>query len=434
MLPNPVNSLCQGHHHPTCNPHYPSAPPPVSATPTLVNSDNRTDKPPLGSKDEDKEELTDWPEGYERRERVEGQQESLWSATKFAWHSNGYSKRDDSANGKVESRSCLGVFQCRACLTPARPKTRKTKEQFASGCPCGGEFTWSKCEAKTYHFSVWRDRIEYLVWEHEGSHKSHKRPPAGRLTKSEWDAVGNQAGRHHEATALQLRNGDLGPGSVPLAKIAPNLANARAARYAIQKIRDTQGISSKTQKSAASVLRGFADLKKDLSTPFLIDSGVDGPIYIVMVTPFMAHITKEAIEDWIRDPDEGPSAGRHGFVTDGDHKFFRQGNLLVTSAWSSVLMSWVPIVYSWVDSLDADHHRPHFRALFQAILEYAGDDFDKKFFANVRSIFRCLLSITESHTSLPSGDGLFGRTNEWSGTRVCDGYADPNSKPFDAFS
>lgn len=216
-----------------------------------------------------------------------------------------------------------------------------------------------------------------------GTHINHDRPPGGRLTRKQWDAVAEQASRHEEATTFQLRNGDLGSGSVPLAKIAPSLAKGSAACYAVQKSREKQGINTKAQKGAAGVLRSFSDLTKDLSTSFLIDSSISGPVHITMQTPYMRQVLKAAVRSWIADAKEGPEVGRHGFVTDGDHKFFKQGNLLVTAAWCSVTNNWVPVLYSWVDSLDENHHRPHFCALFRMIIEDAGDKFDRKLFANV---------------------------------------------------
>lgn len=104
---------------------------------------------------------------------------------------------------------------------------------------------------------------------------------------------------------------------MPLAVISPTLANPRSARYTVSKSRETHGINPKAQKGAAGVLHSFSDLATGLSTPFLVDSGLNRPVYIVMSTPFMRQILNEAINDWIADAKEGPSVGRHGFVTDG---------------------------------------------------------------------------------------------------------------------
>jgi hypothetical protein len=92
---------------------------------------------------------------------------------------------------------------------------------------------------------------------------------------------------------------------------------------------------------------------------------------------------KEAINDWLTDPTEGPSVGRHGFVTNVDHSFFRQGNLLASCGWSNVMSAWVPVLFCWIDCLDADHHRLHFRRIFNTIVKHSGSKFDKKFLTDV---------------------------------------------------
>lgn len=330
-----------------------------------------------------------WPEGPQRWEQVQGQENSLWAASNFAWHSMGSRKHNESYTGKAEVRKCLGVFKCKSCQTLVRPKTRAYKDQLAERCSCGGALLWTKCDAQTWYFPTrCDDSVEYLVWEHVSSHFSPDRPPAGRLSAEQWAAVDKQTARHHDATAFQLRNGDLRPGSVPLASIAPKLASTQSARYAVARSRENQGINVKAQRGTAGILRSFSNLTKELSTPFLVNSSVDGPVYIVMSTPFMQQILNEAINDWIADAKAGLSVGWHGFVNDGDHKFFRHGNLLVTLAWSPVITSWVPILYSWVDHLDTEHHRPHFQVLFRSVIEHAGDSFDKKLLANVGSGLR----------------------------------------------
>jgi hypothetical protein len=171
-----------------------------------------------------------WPEGFQRREQVVGQEDELWATSNFVWHSNGHVKHSESTsnNGRAELRRCLGVFRCEACRLMVRPHTKSYKAQLNAGCPdpCGGSYTWLTCDAKTLRFITKQNGIQYSVWEHLGSHKSHPRPPGGRLSLRQRQAVDQQVLRHHDASAYQLRTGDLGPGSVPLPQISPSLANA----------------------------------------------------------------------------------------------------------------------------------------------------------------------------------------------------------------
>ncbi|KIK50276.1 hypothetical protein GYMLUDRAFT_131872, partial [Collybiopsis luxurians FD-317 M1] len=40
------------------------------------------------------------------------------------------------------------------------------------------------------------------------------------------------------------------------------------------------------------------------------------------------------------------------------------------------LLAWVPVLYTYMDGLDAGHHQPHFRHLFHQIADYAGEWFN----------------------------------------------------------
>jgi hypothetical protein len=151
----------------------------------------------------------------------------------------------------------------------------------------------------------------------------------------------------------------------------------------MKKSHDALGIHPRAQKGGGSLLRGFSDLTSELSTKFLLESSISDPVYILLGTPFMDLVMKESIDDWIDDKAEGPSVGRHGFVTDVDHSFFRQGNLLASCSWSNVMHEWVPVLFCWISRLDADHHRPFFRRIFGGIVKHSGDKFDKKFLTHV---------------------------------------------------
>ncbi|KAL6306878.1 hypothetical protein BKA93DRAFT_124086 [Sparassis latifolia] len=98
-----------------------------------------------------------------------------------------------------------------------------------------------------------------------------------------------------------------------------------------------------------------------------------------MQTVFMKQIITDSVEDWILLAASGPDAGRHEFVTDADQSFFRNGHLIVTCAFSTVLCQWVPVMYTWSDGLSAEHHRPHFRHLNRRIVIAAGPNFQDKF-------------------------------------------------------
>lgn len=302
---------------------------------------------------------------------------------------------------RAEVRNCLGVFKCQHCGLCSRPKTEPGARTLQAQTRCQGRQCTSgdppilqTCRARTFHFTVNRDGIIWSVWEHFGDHASHDRPPGGPLSKFQEEEVDKQVSRHHEASAHQLRTGDTGPGSVPLADISPTLANPRSARYQMAQSQARLGIAPASPvKGGLAVLHSFGALQKKLKTPFMIDSSIHGPIYVMVQTPFMDKLIKDAVEDWIEETHTGSEDARHGFVTDGDHSFFRDGVLLATCVFSKVLNCWAPVLYTWIDGLDIAHHRPHFQTTFRAVAKYSGSQFERKFLLHVCTLIFFTFSV-----------------------------------------
>ncbi|KAJ7904864.1 hypothetical protein B0H13DRAFT_2334509 [Mycena leptocephala] len=251
----------------------------------------------------------DWPSGYVRLERVKGVEERKWKANKWVWRSIGVVQHEGYA---AEKRTCMGIRQ--GC-------TSRT-------CSVEQPLLHDECVASSYHYNYARVTETTLVWEHFGDHSTHSRPPGGKLSKFEEDEVDLQVLRKHEATAHELRTGDTGPGSTPFPDISPTLANPNAARYALGQSQARLGMVTTSSKGDLALMGGFADLGKRLSTPFIVDASVSGPVYITLQTPSMDGIIRECVESWILDLADGPSAGRHGILVDGDHSFFRVGPLI----------------------------------------------------------------------------------------------------------
>jgi len=132
-----------------------------------------------------------WPEGHQIRQEIRSREPPGWNSSKWSWRSIGnvnhigslYPKAD-----KAECRCCLGVLQCETCGALVRPLTGVSdlKGQLALGCPdikhptCGNTLKWINCDARTLNYGVEQDGVEYSIWEHAGSHRSHARPPSGR--------------------------------------------------------------------------------------------------------------------------------------------------------------------------------------------------------------------------------------------------------------
>jgi len=104
-----------------------------------------------------------------------------WRSTRYVDHPGSLHPK---AN-KAECCRCLGVLQCQNCGKTICPstKTADMKAQMLRNCPdamCCSALVWISCEAQTYHFVVEEDGLQYSVWEHTGSHRSHPCPPSGR--------------------------------------------------------------------------------------------------------------------------------------------------------------------------------------------------------------------------------------------------------------
>jgi len=206
------------------------------------------------------------------------------------------------------------------------------------------------------------------------------------------DALDKQVKRRPEATVHQRRTGDTGPDSQPLSEISQVLANPRAARYNVAQSQSRLGIETPlATKGGLAVFKSLAELSTDFKGPFVIDSSAHGPSYLVFQTPFMKSMVHETVETWTFD-----GTGRHGFVTDGDHSFFNTGVLLITCSFSTILQSWVPVLYTWILRQDIEHHRPHFRHISKRIVESIQEkrlEFRPEFFLHV-SLYKYRLEST----------------------------------------
>ncbi len=338
-------------------------------------------------------DAVNWPDGSVVRERKDPDDKS-YAHSKWAWRSQGYYTHNGA---KAERRGCLGVYRCGLCRYLVRPHTQVggRERQLSGSCPnrrCPGVSSLEElnCDAHAWFYSISKDGGSVAVWEHCGHHR-HPRPPGGRISPPEQEALDQQVVRRPEASVHQLRTGDAAPGSVPLAQINPRLADPRSARYEVSKSQTRLGLQpAATAKGGLAVLHDLGALTSKHGVRFIVESSFSGPTYFVLQTPFMVSIIEESVRDWVLQDMSGPDAGRHGFVTDGDQSFFRQGTLLATCAFSTTLAQWVPVLYSWVDGLDTDHHRPHFRRLNQAILRAAGTDFEAKYLTAVSHLVICL--------------------------------------------
>ena len=103
-----------------------------------------------------------------------GPQDSMSSQTNYK-----------SNAGQINWPEGLQTLECQGCGMVVHPKmsTGGMKAQLEQKCPdgnCDGILWWVTCNARTYHFTIKEDGIEYSVWKHTGSHSSHPHPPCGQ--------------------------------------------------------------------------------------------------------------------------------------------------------------------------------------------------------------------------------------------------------------
>ncbi|KAF8956481.1 hypothetical protein BDZ97DRAFT_1958322 [Flammula alnicola] len=333
-------------------------------------SKDSSEKKPVITEHQDSENSPEWPNGEERREYVLGNEPLKWKETKWAWRSSG---RQAHNGRRVEQRNCLGVFSCAnaVCGRLIRPKTDPSarKNQLHNGCRlCHSPIVQIACQARSYHYETSNNGVIYSVWEHSGIH-SHERPPGGRLSVAEQEAVDAQVTRNPTALVHALRTGDTFPGSVPLPEISGTLANPQVARYQVGQSQARLGISPPAaSKGGLAVLKSLFDLQQEFKTPFIINSSIHGPAFLTFQTPFMRTTLEKSVDSWNDQTPGNHLMARHGFVTDGDHSFFRE------------------VLYTWILRQDIAHHRPHFRHIQETVVKYLqlkGLEFEPKYLLHV---------------------------------------------------
>ncbi|KAF6750615.1 hypothetical protein DFP72DRAFT_851425 [Ephemerocybe angulata] len=327
--------------------------------------------------------LYDWPNG-KRVRKFETEDEAKPNNDQAKWQFRSYGTSNwnrkateySVAIGKAKTSRCLGVDVCPnpACARPVKPKTDPStqEKQIHAGCAlCGsGPLVHHDCAARCHRYRAKdiKSGEEYFRWEHEGYH-DHPRPPTSHLSVSETAQLDAQVVRGGaNATVHALRTGDLNPGSVPLPDIAPALANPSIARYFVAKSQARTGVTNAAVKNttAGTTIKQILGLNGELGEPFLIFSQLHDQGLFVFRTAFMNSVLEATVDDWVLDKDTVGS--RHGFVTDGNHSYFKDGVLLSTSAFSETLKAWVPVLFTLIFGEDAAHHRPHFKHLNDAVM------------------------------------------------------------------
>lgn len=333
-----------------------------------------------------------WPDGFCRRKYVKGTEvRGVWTFNKWAWRNHGPRKYE--GDSKALLSECLGLFICSnsRCSRRFRPKTKEKERRAQLNGPCPacnvGRIIPSDppCPAKNYTFTYSEIDETYRVWDHIGAHNHPRLPEDGYFSVREKERVVDAVQRNPTATAHRLRKtGGDAPGSEPLTKISKALHDQSRVRYQVDQAQKVLGYGSGTVSGGFNFLQKLFELNSKLGEPFIVDSGFHDICFIQFQTPFMEEAIKRTVDEWLEmDPQKD---AKHGFVTDGNHSFFKAGVLLTTSIFDITTLAWIPVLYTWILNPDEKHHLPHFQRINAAIiqrLKELGIPIDPKFLLNV---------------------------------------------------
>ena len=107
--------------------------------------------------------------------------------------------------------------------------------------------------------------------------------------------------------------------------------------------------------------------KSIISNDFHVES-----MHITVASSFMRFRLKmlfscqQILADWFRPRDLNPRTGREdvGAVSDVPYLYFKSGYLMTTAVYCNSLTRWVPVAFSWLNGLTAQHYAARFRAFF----------------------------------------------------------------------
>ncbi|PPQ81362.1 hypothetical protein CVT26_014503 [Gymnopilus dilepis] len=361
-----------------------------------VRQTDRPQQSPLPLVEESRvegEDGFDWPQGFQRRRYIVGQEPSNWNHSKWQWHSNGYTKRHGCS---AEVRICLGVIQCANpdCRNLLRPNTHaasRTRQLDGNCinklCRLPSRLKYIQCLAKSYHYRAEHDGISYSVWEHEGTHSHPQPPPKGRRiniparrTTTEPQHLTHTLPRSLSPPVLTKP----ATGFSHLNNLSPAASDHERSPSQISP-RDRVSFPSGPGEKFTSCLANISEVQEELDSPFLVESSFAGPTYLVFQTSFMRRYLEEFVEThYLKSQEFSTALPLFITITDANRTLFKEGVFDATCIFDMTMFTWVPVSYTWARQHDTAHHKPHFRHLNQCIIDYiraAGSkiEFDSKF-------------------------------------------------------
>ena len=290
--------------------------------------------------------------------------------------------------GKKATRRCLGVITCDNdnCNVVIRPKTspKAIHEQLNQPCVCTVEVHHQKCEVRAISYR-WSKGIHFY---NDGVHAHHRPGRVLHLLNNEREQFETLVKAHPKTGPLGLIVGVpglTGPGE-SVADISDVFLNADRVS------KERQKIKLNTDSGGDNFISAFAKFTEEY--PGFVIYSTLGTITVISVqTKFMqSNLFKEFTLD-------GPV---NGTVNDAAHGWWKERNslLMITSAYSPLLLRWVPGVISYTNGASAEHFKYHFIGVFQSIAREADErkiPLDDTMFAGVCSTDIYYMKQTETN-------------------------------------
>ena len=334
-----------------------------------------------------------WPDGDFEQDFTHNEVEAIGGLT-VHWTceaSGGMTGSEDAETwqeGRKLLRRCRGIIACNnecGLIIRSKVKKRDIDRQLSKDCECGGKLTRKLCGA-THTLSTFKHGVHFV---HKGTH-NHSRPThILHLTKDqrhEFEAIVQQSPASGPAQLLVGSRSLGGPGR-PVSDISSVLVNKDRVGYELKKIRERGKPGYGVDGLSVSEFAEF-----DKTNPGFVVSCTLGEVSVIsMQQPLMlAELVKETRIE---------SEAVNGIVSDAAHGFWKQRNclLVISSAYSPRLKSWIPGILSFTNGATSAHYRQHFLALFKSISRERErrnwDTSSDEPFSNVGSIFRSRSSL-----------------------------------------
>ncbi|EGG01138.1 uncharacterized protein MELLADRAFT_92641 [Melampsora larici-populina 98AG31] len=267
---------------------------------------------------------------------------------------------------------CLGVIKCSEATCPlaASPPTgaRKiTEGAEGKNCPisaCDGYQVHIECDAKC-RVDTELDADGNEQWgllRHQGTHQ-HDWPESKKADPISKEKLKERVINDTKTGPLGLKVGLAHLGNDPVHSVTDihsSFGNADRLGYLRQMYLVEAGIMTDTRDPEAGDkwLCTFMDWeRKGLK---VVSSSVAGPdAHITFQTGWMAEVLVE--------PDKKSDTYTGGLLSNVTYRFFKIGYLLTTSKYCETIKRWVPVLFSWLNGLTAEHYKVHFKNLLQQI-------------------------------------------------------------------